>query len=1404
MLKYVILFLTFLFLNAHAKYAVIDIIPSDQSVDETTTTGTELYEDDGAYDFTKRKGCFKQNYDGSCTDGTNTVDCNCPAGSQCIEKDPTVTGDQNTCRSMGKTVHQGAVGFDFESSNVIKAPTQVDLSNFAFTTAKDDAEQAGAHKKNRFHLYRTVLKSVNQAKYESCSVSLRGPVVDQLPASNAPSVTSKAFSTTTGEVVCAFRVLNKGYLGLISANVTFVKKQNLLDLGEKGIDSVEVHLRYVPSAGDDQWHNPEGDDWENVKGTLFPQHDKAATEDQRYLSAAHNSGESSTDVFRFELKSGSSDIKIGESKAALKGTLQLPITGIFFDQRYKVIDQSGAESLNDGLGDGLVRKEGMEIHYDFKDFYDASKDALENTGVNMNAVDKYSDYLTNVHASLKNAAQYKMDHTYVFKYGGSDGDQMPHFQKEYLSCPLCSARIVFKAFEKSNAYPSASTTTDKKDYLLRYHAPVNVNDLPTASNSILLDDVDVEVVQNVIGHTTDGTDIHAIRLPTELDPQRPDGHALGEFFTAVKAPDQKTYTSLIDNYEILGSRFDIQDSSGTIKSSAAQQGCTTYGSGKLYQLGFDIVSKANEVFADKCRIEIPTGSFGNEYTLEYTYKVGASTKSAVILENDQRSVFSGNTELSILRRKVDTQAITNGASVSFDISKFNATGAISFRILGNHNMKGYANDGTLCTQSQVDNLNSATPDAAVHKQCTKVLSTADYEFTTATTDGVSTTITVESSQYCFMYFDIELQDTSKPDVRYGLRLPCVRTTSNLEDKLNLTYAFDTDYSLSEDRVYAQIDYDLPTGMDLTVHDYGFGTCGKNASNFDILVKPDTCTDVLNAEQPVNGWAVDATEETIKLDDTDKVTLNVLKECGTSPDGISDSENYVLEHYLGLVYRRDFRDGGREDEARTYCQDQKFVTTIRRDATASVSVATLDTLSLERSVMVTSIDWVQCASTATGCFGSNQCFKLRIEADSKEKETTSGSWSNSSLSGVSQFPGGANSDSMTVDADHLSSTNTGNYFALESECGVVNSCSDSAGTHYGDLSAGTKQEILIRGSFSGASVDTKVLIETKFDECPLDDTTDDLGGELKIGLRLLCHKVKDDGTYDTTDSDDGSGALSSVNSAVSFDDSGTETNYKDCATALASSKVEILSDIYIDGTNSTGLAKANTMGWTYKNIDWKINRYETDLLGNKDPSKLVSSDLIFEMRYQSGSSNYNCVQKAGKLTGMPNAFDSNILKCAASTGNAEAAIDGFEFDLAPLQSANMDVFEVEAIAVLRNNNLETRRLRSVFRLSANPVIDEKVGSLQVLPATKEVSDQGIASEHPSDEDRDDETHDTVHRVDTITIIVLVVAVLTLVGIGVVVVMKMRKKPQEVAPESELAPLNVGGFTGRSQRFSNLRY
>ena len=102
-----------------------------------------------------------------------------------------------------------------------------------------------------------------------------------------------------------------------------------------------------------------------------------------------------------------------------------------------------------------------------------------------------------------------------------------------------------------------------------------------------------------------------------------------------------------------------------------------------------------------------------------------------------------------------------------------------------------------------------------------------------------------------------------------------------------------------------------------------------------------------------------------MDKDDKVTLEALKNCGTKPNGIDDAENYVIEHFLGLVYRRDFRKGGREDEARTYCQDQKFVTTIRRDATASVSVATLDTVSLERSVMVTSIDWVKCASTASG-------------------------------------------------------------------------------------------------------------------------------------------------------------------------------------------------------------------------------------------------------------------------------------------------------------------------------------------------------------------------------------------------------------------------------------------------------
>jgi len=1402
------IFLLMLISTARADFAIVDVVASSHTKDVGN-----LYLGEASHDPLTMVGCNLQNFDGSCKDASgNPAPCNCPDGTQCVEKDALIPGDVNTCRGLTKVSHQGSSGYDYESANIISSPTQVDW--LSFTDVKTDGS-AGAGRTDKFHVYRVFLKDLsNENLYTGCSVEMTGSLMTATAAEADKPVLQAAVTfdkATSGQVFCEFRPLNKGYLGVIDVNVTFTKDPLLMGIGEKSITSVESHIRYIPGADDNQWHNPLDADWATFGPILFPQHNRAEPVASRYASSSDNADVATpTAVFRFEATNDYAGGFKTADATALKGTLRLPVRGIFFDGRYKIIEQSGVESLLDGIGDGLMRKEGMEIHYDFKNFYDSSKNAFENSAINMNPVAAFGDYLTGLDASLTKHAQYVMEHTYTMTYGGYDGNQMPHFSKDYLSCPLCDARIVFKAFESSDAYDGSGTVAEKKDYLMRYHGTLDVSQLPTASNTILLDDIDVTVVDGVYGHTTNGGSNVALRLPTIDDPQNPNGHALGEFFTAVKAAQQTTYPSLTAQFDLIGNRLAIEDGTGTDIKATVEQGCTSSGSGSLYQLSGDIVAKAQEIFDSTCRIKVPKNSFGTKTVLKYT-NAQSAVSTAEIIETDQRQILSGNTELSLLQRKTDTQATTSGPQVTFEVSKVGVTGSISFTIKGSNTMLGYGNDGVECTPEKVCNAAGHTfsggactddglADAATilsGKQCKDVLLPNENKVTTSTDDNVATAVTIRSSSDCFLYMDVDLVDDSAGFAVYGIRLPCVRTTDKVTDELNLTYAFSTSYSLSNDRVLAEIDYELPTGMGLSVFQKGFGSCAKNASNFDELVAPTTCVDVPSGAQPISGWADDSNGK-IVLDASDLVDLTTLKNCDTLAGGLSELGNsYVLEHYLGLVYRRDFLQGGRT-ESRTYCQDQKFVTSLSRDATSTVTVATLVSPTLERSVMVSGIDWVQCASTEAACQGYAECFKLRIDLDSREKDTTSSTWSNSTLKDVFlPASGGVNTDSMTI-VHSLSSSDTDNIWSLESSCGYVSSCLDGVGTHYGDLSSGTEQDIIIRGSFNNVDVDTDVNIRTKFSECPLNDDTTDLGGSLLIGMNLVCEAPDGNGGYTS----DGSGAVSLVDSDVTIDDpqnAGTEIPVKNCGTAYSSAKVSVSADVYLDGKNSSGLT--NAAGWTFRDIDFKINRYEVDVLGNKDPSKLVSSDLMMEMRYQSGTQDYTCAKKKSGLTGLPSAFDATVLACPAASGNTEAAISKIEFDLQPLQSANMDVFEVEIIAVLRNNALETRRLRRTYTLRADGIVDEQSSGFKILPASKEISDR-----HEGSDDQEGETHNMVHQMTTVMWIVLGLVLVTFL----VAVYVYRKKlmnmcctgKDEKGSAAEKERLTPNSLT--QPRFSNLRY
>ena len=1383
--------------TVNAKYVTIDSIASSHTVDKTT--GSDLYPGDGGYDAANADGCRTQIADGTCPEGP----CDCPTGSACIPKNPFVTGSVDTCRTLTTSVYQGTSGYDYEASNVIYSPTQVPWLT-AFSTEKVDAEGSadGAGSEDKYHSYKIQLNDVNELLYTGCEVSLSGSLVDATAASGPELQDVAVFDNSqTSTVTCVFRPLNKGYLGIVNVNITFTKDPVYMGIGEKEIESIEMHVRYSPDQSDDEWHNPLHSQWEtgSFKAILFPDHDRNVASDARYDTALTNKVAADTAVFRFnQFNDGSADVGYDNTLAsALKGTVQLPVKGTFFDGRYKIAEQSGVEALLDKIGDGVMRKEGMDIHYDFKDFYDASKNSFKNANIDMNPVALFTDYIqdADLDTSLQEHAQYVMEHVYTFTYGGYDNSELSHFQKDYLSCPLCEARIVFKAFRKTGAYDATQggSGSDLDDFVMRYHTDINIDHLPTSTNTVFLDDIDVTAVAVADGHSGQG----ALRLPTEDDPQNPNGHALGEFFTVVKAPTKIEYNSLIDTFELLGTRLVVTGGAGSADiTTTATQGCDA-GAGPLYQLGNDIVAKAQIIFDRDCRIVIPKVDFGTVTTLDYTNALAATT-SSTIYETDLRQIFSGNTELSLLRRKADTQAINTGSQVTFEISKVGVTGALSFTIKGSNTMLGYGSDGRECTEADV-----TAGDAG----CKGVLEAGENQVTTDALDNVATTVTVRSSPDCFLYMDVELHDNSATFAVYPLRLPCVRTTDQVGDQLNLTYAFTSGYSLSKDVVSAEIDYELPTDMLLSVFDYGFGSCAKNASNYDVLVKPTTCVDD-GTHLPVTGWVDDGTSK-ITLDAADDITLLTLKTCDDSSDGIADTEdNYQIVHFLGMVYRRDYLEGGRT-KSRTYCQDQKFVTSLRRDAQATVTVATLVSPTLERSVMVTELNWIGCSSELEVCKGSSDCYKLSVALDSRERDSFSDLWTDSVLKDVFEpTSGGVNSDSMTV-VHSLSAGSTGHVWSLESQCGPVYSCTDGAGTHFGDLTSGTEQDIVLRGRFEGVDVDTDVKVKTKFSECPLESATTDLGGELLVGMELTCQAPDGSGGWNTTVDVGGSGARSTVDSAVSEDVAGTETPKQNCASALASAKAIVFSDIYLDGRNSTGLA--NAVEWSFRDIDYKINRYEADLYGNKDPSKQISSDLMMEIRYNSANANYDCEQKKSGLTGLPTSFDSNILKCAAIAITAEQA-KTLEFDLLPLQDANMDIFEVEMIAVLRNDNLEQRRLRRTYtinNLKASSTVDESSGGFQVMPATKEISDYTESDDNATKEEK--KIHDHLHEMNDLAIIGIIVGVIIIAIIGCLYMYKderheeiadaVNKKMMSGISVEENEQLIDDGFT---PRYKNLRY
>lgn len=754
----------------------------------------------------KPDGCRSKNYDGTCVGGP----CDCPIGSSCVDGDPTDAYSVSMCQVQTEQLPAGTSIFDHQAVSEVSMPTQVPFLSTYTDVLTDGSAAEGA--KDKYHLVKVTIKGMEKPeKYLSCTVELSGDVVNS--ALVTPVVQDISFYKfkdddlqANNTASCYFRPLNKGYLGSIQASITFTKDITLINAneGETTSEKLKLRLKYVASSDDYKWHDHEFNT--NDFDKVFPSHLPDATVGH-FTTKADNS-EGDFEVFRFNTFGGKG---FDDSKAfAIRGTVALPIEGIFYDTRYKIVDQTGVDSLLSGIGGAKLRKEGLELHSDFKGFADSVKNKFDNTNIDMSPVSLFSVYdKVNLHSDLSESAQYLLTHTYTMTYGGHDNNQLPHFSPTYLGCEICPGRITIKAFEMDNAY-AAGSGVDAKSFQMRYHTTIDPVFLPTSSNTFQVDDIEVDV--------TDG-----LWLPTADDSVNSQGHALSELFQVKSATTSITFSSLTDDYNVMGDRLTL---AAGLSGTTECDGDTS----KLYHYAADTSVHAEYLFNDECKVQVDSsGQFGREMTVDYENSA-TKTEQAKVTEIDLRVVTSGETELSLLRRKVDEAAINNGNLVQFSIKKSGVSGALAFTIKGSNTMIGYGYDGSKCTADD--------PSIGCHG----VMTAQEETLTTSSTDDEIVTHSIRSSRDCFKYMDIELVDVAQPWAKYALRLPCVFSTQMISDSVKLQYHFTGQYDLATDRYTSVISYDLDDG-ELTILQAGFGTCGKDVDGNDELVPPASCKNV---------------------------------------------------------------------------------------------------------------------------------------------------------------------------------------------------------------------------------------------------------------------------------------------------------------------------------------------------------------------------------------------------------------------------------------------------------------------------------------------------------------------------------------------------------------------------------
>jgi hypothetical protein len=243
-------------------------------------------------------------------------------------------------------------------------------------------------------------------------------------------------------------------------------------------------------------------------------------------------------------------------------------------------------------------------------------------------------------------------------------------------------------------------------------------------------------------------------------------------------------------------------------------------------------------------------------------------------------------------------------------------------------------------------------------------------------------------------------------------------------------------------------------------------------------------------------------------------LNEWSHCAQQIQDDNANNNYIVTTRIAMQYTRTLKytsGTGATQSVNKFCADRRFITTIRRDATATVTVATLQAPTLERAVSVTDIEWV-----AAGC--ASGYFKLQISIASEQKDTTAADtlWEDSNLKKILKPTSSSAQDTDNLQIDLITGNTVGeplseqfpsHKFVLHSQCipitaddcdercdadgqncAAQTNADDNTESAYSKLTH-TVTDLVLRGDFTGSAVDSDVTITTRYVECPLDESNE---------------------------------------------------------------------------------------------------------------------------------------------------------------------------------------------------------------------------------------------------------------------------------------------------------------------------